>query len=174
LTDVPFFLFLLMCTGLYLVPMLLTNWYDRYLLPVLPLLLAMLCMNRTIALAPGAFRVLKATAACLILLGTGALSLFGTADYLAWNRARWMALADLVNSGEATPQQIDGGLEFNGVYTLTPDYQASPGKSWWWVNDDLYVIAFAPLPDRQLVKAYPFKSWLHPMENRIVVLRRTQ
>ena len=107
-----------------------------------------------------------------LLALTAAFAVAGTKDYLAWNRVRWIALDELLQTGQATPAQIDGGYEFNGMYGAVRGYHVKPGKNWWWVDDDTYMITFGPAPGRTIVKEYRYRSWLHPQDDRILVLRR--
>ena len=92
----------------------------------------------------------------------------GTRDYLAWNRVRWKALNDLLADGKVTAADVDGGFEFNGWYLYDPAYQAEPGKSWYWVNRDSYLLAFAEMPGRSAVREYPYPHWLPPYTGKIV------
>jgi hypothetical protein len=108
----------------------------------------------------------------LILYGT--FSVAGTHDYLSWNRARWQALNNLETEQRAGPDEIDGGYEFNGWYLYDSNYRASPGKSWYWVARDDFMVALAPVPGFTEMKRYHFQRWLPPGEGSILILRRTQ
>ena len=106
---------------------------------------------------------------------TGLLAFFSVAathDYLAWNLARWNAARLLEREGIA-PAHIDGGFEFNGWHDTGPASQKTPGlKSWWFVNDDDWVIAFGPVYGYDRVQTMPFRRWLPPGRDSIVVNRR--
>jgi hypothetical protein len=104
----------------------------------------------------------------------GAFSISGTHDYLAWNRARWQALNNLETEQRVRPDDIDGGFEFNGWYLYDPNYRASPGKSWYWVARDDFMIAFGPVPGFSEMKRYNFQRWLPPGKGSILILRRTK
>ena len=80
----------------------------------------------------------------MLLAGTAWFAVSATHDYLAWNRARWAALADLTQRDHVDPSRIDGGFEFNALhyYGRRP---ARSGLSWWWVQDDEYRVAFGPM-----------------------------
>lgn len=164
--------FLILTACLYLFPTFLIFWFDRYLLPPLPFLLAILCAGKSIV-RPISVRARSAfVAAGLVLVGTGLFAALGTADYLAWNRARWAALDVALKIPNITSKHIDGGIEFNGRYNAAEEAPHAADKSWWWVWDDDVVVAFAPFPGYRVIQEFRFSSWLHPDYNRIVLLRR--
>ena len=150
----------LACVVVLAGPLFFVPLHDRYVLPFLPPLLALL--------APG-LRVRPAAMAALAL--SAAFSVCATHDWFAWNRARWSLLARLHTQG-VTPARIDGGFEFNGLRSYRPDYSAQRGKSTWWVQDDEYVVAFAPLPGRTVTDEAKFTRWLPPGEGSVLVLKR--
>lgn len=149
-------------------------YFDRYLLAVVPFLIAAV-------LASDRLRRLPLAIALVSLLGWYAVA--GTHDYLAWNRARWAALDTLTAAG--TPATaIDGGMEFN-AWNLAPTLDRWPSDadvlrnqpetrhSWWWVVDDRFVVAFRPLHGYHVHDEVPFTRWLVPGHDRILVLERT-
>jgi hypothetical protein len=156
--------------GLYFVSLLLVQQFDRYMLVYLPLLAipAMVELRRT----PPARAAVAAAVAALLLYG--AFSVSAVHDYLAWNRTRWQAIGQLTSDLAVTPERIDGGFEFNGLYTYSEDYVRKPNKSSWWVESDEYVVAFDVLPGYDVFKVYPVKSWLPAGIKRIYTLRRTR
>jgi len=107
-----------------------------------------------------------------ILLAFSLFSVFGTRDYLAWNRTRWEALDDLMSKEQAKPQSIDGGVEFNGFYLFNDGFKMRPGKSPWWVVDDRYLITFNPLPGYRILHDYHYTHWMPPYQGNIYVLQR--
>jgi hypothetical protein len=155
--------------GLHFASLLLVQQFDRYMLVYLPLLAipAIVELRR----APPARKAV--TAALGILLLYGAFSVSAVHDYLAWNRTRWQAIGRLTSDLAVTPERIDGGFEFNGLYTYSEDYTRRPNKSPWWVKDDEYVIAFDVLPGYDVSRVYPVKSWLPAGIRRVYTLRRT-
>ncbi len=164
-------IFLLLISILYLAPFMLYGFFDRYLITALPFLAGGLAIYKPqISLIPrkaGHFVMVFLTAGFLVF------SICGTRDYLTWNRARWAALDDLMRSGRVKPSDIDGGMEFNGFYLYTPNYHAMPGKSFWWVDDDTYMVAFNPVPGYSVQRNYPFTHWLPPYTGNIYVLKKT-
>jgi hypothetical protein len=165
--------FLLLSVVAYLLPCFTLWFFDRYLIMVVPLLAAGIA---SVASAPQRVsRTTKAVsrlAALALLVVTGLFAVLGTRDYLAWNRVRWEALHDLIGSGSAKAEEIDGGYEFNGLYLYDRSYQASPGKSWWWVRGDKYQIAFGEVPGYKVIREYSYNRWMPPHVGRVVVLQR--
>jgi 4-amino-4-deoxy-L-arabinose transferase-like glycosyltransferase len=171
-------LVILLASGLiYLAPLSILTFtgkmFDRYVLFLVPLGIVILFL-----LASDAGRAkagsLTASLAVASLIFSGAFSIAGTHDYLSWNRARWQALNNLETEQRVGPDEIDGGFEFNAWYLYDPSYRASPGKSWYFVARDDFMIAFEPVPGFTEMKRYPFQRWLPPGEGSILVLRRTQ
>jgi len=158
----------------YFVAMVTRGFFDRYLLPIWPFFL--LLMSVTGAKKGEA----KADARTIVALGLILLLLFGgfalgaTHDYLLWNRVRWGALSELMKDSHVTAKQIDGGLEFNGWNLFSLTYIPLPGKSWWWVEGDDYVLAFAPMTGYDVLKRHRLKRWLPFGPENILVLRRRE
>jgi hypothetical protein len=165
--------FLLLGALIYAAPLLADSMFDRYLLPLVPLVAAFLFSARGAAgEAAGArrpARLAPASAAILLFLG---YSVCGTHDYLAWNRARWAALGEVVRRAKIEPACIDGGYEWNGVFTYEEGFRPVRGKSWWWVRDDAYVAAMGPLPGYSVLREEPYGRWMPPGRERVLVLRR--
>lgn len=100
--------------------------------------------------------------AIALLLLFGWFSLCATHDYLAWNRARWRAWDWLSETRGATIQQVDGGYELNGwlnYYDRDPATVADD-RSFWWVTDDRYIIAFGYVPGYERIHRETFARWL--------------
>lgn len=140
--------------------------FDRYYLPLLPFLMMLLV---PVIRSPGN-RIVTVISLLLITL-YAAFSIGGTHDYLAWNRARWEALNDLMKSG-VPARQIDGGFEFNGWYFYDPLYRSKRFPKWWYVQDDLYTLSFGDLPGYEEFREYSFRRWIPPGDGRVLVLRR--
>jgi len=162
--------FLLLASGIYLLPHL-AAMRDRYMIPALPFLAAGIAAAYP-DLLHARFRLGRIAAAALLV----ALALFatcGTRDYLAWNRARWQALDNLMERDHVPAEDIDGGFEFNGLHFYDPQYQFDAQKSWWWVQGDTYRIAFGPIPGYVIVKTYEYSNWMPPHVGQVLVLKRT-
>lgn len=148
-------------TGIYLLPMSLQGLFDRYLLPIPAIVLILIYMVRA------DFSFVKSTATLPIPLYLS-ISLFvlcfiynicTTHDYLAWNRVRWQSLNTLLRQGIKLTD-IDGGFEFNGWHLYNSSYQSRPDKSFWWVENDKYVLGASILPGFVLYQELPVNTWL--------------
>ena len=107
-------------------------------------------------------------------------SLAGVHDYLAWNAARWKALDYLQATVGAPAKKIDGGFEFNGIYTsqeymkekhITDFWKCHRGFQWW-VFNDTYAVAFSQRKGYKELKSFPFSSWMGWGNYRILALKR--
>ena len=139
--------------------------FDRYFLPLVPAVMVLL-LARALPARRGA-----ALAGVALLAVFAVFSVCTTHDYLAWNRARWQATDTLLRAG-VTPAQIDGGYEFNGWHLYQPNFRMKPGKSYWWVLDDEYMITSGPVPGYQETARVAFHPWLGQDDASIWVLRR--
>jgi hypothetical protein len=99
----------------------------------------------------------------------------GTRDYLEWQRIRWTALHELIDDRHIDAGEIDGGFEFNALHFYdphqVPDF-TNPGRSWWWVHGNTYLIGLGPVPGYAVVKEYSYRSWLSPHAQKVIVLRK--
>lgn len=148
--------------------------YDRYTLPVL-LPMAILSASR--------LREFGKRPKIMAAISCAGLYLFSVAcvqDYLAWNRARWAAIEYFKKDLGVAPAQIDGGYEFNGMYTSdmymaqhgTRDFR-DQGDKLYWVLDDTYAVARVRRPGYTEMKRFPYFSWLGMRERRLLALKRT-
>lgn len=166
--------FLFLSALIYMAPILIGGFFDRYLVPAIPFLAASLAgfwlkdgvqpQGIDAKIAPGI--------AWLLIGGFAVFTICGTRDYFTWNRVRWAALNDLMENKSITPKDIDGGFEFNGLYLYSPNYQWTPGKSWWWVKNDRFVVAFGALPGYSILRVYAYQKWLPPSEGSILLLEK--
>lgn len=160
-------LFVLVVAALYVVPLALVHFFDRYALLLLPLLSAVAvgttpCASRRL---PRVVPVLAIGLVALYML----FSVSATHDYLAWNRARWQGLRDLTEQAHVPPSEIDGGFEFNSWH-LFPQHYAEP----WSLYHDQYVVAFGALDGYVTLKTYPFQRWLPAGAANIYILSKVQ
>jgi hypothetical protein len=163
-------LFLLSAVILYSLFIGIAGFLDRYLIWLLPLLMAVISIPiHSVRLYASTFPLVVAA----ILISLYALfALTSTHDYIAWNRARWQALTDLMQKDHISYQNIDGGFEFNGWYGYDAKFQPDSSKSWWWVKDDLYVISLGSIPGYAAIKQYPFNRWMPFGQGNIFLLKR--
>jgi hypothetical protein len=169
--------FLLLNAVIYLGPLFLAGYFDRYLLVPTFALLALFTIEwqRSASVEPPA-KPLKGTrafsaAALFALVLTGAYGVAGTHDYMSWNRARWSLLDTLLSQG-VKPAQIDGGEEFNGTYLYDPNYVITTTKSFWWVIDDEYVVQFAGQDGYHTVASVDIDGWLPNFRTKLLALQR--
>jgi hypothetical protein len=153
----------------YLVPIALLGFFDRYLLGIVPLLMIVALGMRHSKFEVG--RRARALAVTILVV-YGIFSVCATHDYLSWNRMRWRALNFLTEQKGVSYSQIDGGFEFNGLHGYSPDYVPCKGKSWWWVKEDKYVISFGPIPGYSVYKVYPYEKWMPPGEGEVMILSK--
>jgi hypothetical protein len=173
--------------------------YDRYLLPLLPLLVALVLWavrDLRLRLAPA----WVATAAL------AAVSVAGTHDYLAFQSATWRAGRDAFATGVG-PLELDAGAAWDGYHVfrrpVAPEdvpVPADPGRAEvepgappppppplilsehdvpaWWVGFytpgvvATHVVASEPLLGFEVVARYPFSSWLEDEPTAVYLLRR--
>ncbi|MCI0603030.1 glycosyltransferase family 39 protein [bacterium] len=151
------------------------GFYDRYLIVLLPLVtMVILLSKRNLVNQNGASRM---TSAVIIVLLYGGFTVGATHDYLSANRARWMALHELMDREQITPQRIQGGFEFNGWYLYKEGTRISADKranfSILRRNDNAdYLISFRPINNYREIKRYPFSTWLAPGQSNILVLKK--
>jgi hypothetical protein len=151
----------------YLGPFIVTAYFDRYLLFALPFVLALWAQGAGQAKRA---RVRDAAALGWIALAL-ALGVAATHDYFAWNRARWDAIR-MAESLGGNPASIDGGFEYNGFRRFEIQPESLEGKSWYWVRDDLYVVAFSLVPGYDPVRSFRVKRWLPRTPAEVKLLRR--
>ncbi|HWY32772.1 MAG TPA: glycosyltransferase family 39 protein, partial [Candidatus Acidoferrum sp.] len=162
--------FLLLISVIYMGQTILGALFDRYLVPIIPFLTGFLVLFRS--QDELRFKSIRYAMILATILGFSIFSVCGTRDYLAWNRARWEALDNLMSEEQVKPQNIDGGFEFNGFYLYNPGYQNTPGKSRWWVVDDTYLITFKPILGYSILHDYHYTHWMPPYTGNIYVLQR--
>jgi len=174
--------FLILCGLAYVIsPYLLfpAPYFDRYLLPAVPLLavFAMFLMGYR----PRSYQFYPAA----IVFGMfAAWSAYGLQDYMAWNTARWRAVDILRVKYHAADTEIDGGFEFNGMYTseeyirrLREEPNFNPDTRSLWVINATYLISPERMLGRgwepELLEAVPYYSWLAKTQH-LYILRLEQ
>jgi hypothetical protein len=130
--------------------------FDRYLLPLLPVVL-LLGLDG----APPHLARSPLILACVAL--GGAFSVAATHEYLSWNDARDRAVRALVAQG-IPAEDIDGGFEVNGPLHFEA-YRKRTGQlrddTSFWLTDAPYRISFWPsrTPDCTTLARYPYWTW---------------
>ena len=103
-----------------------------------------------------------------------AYSILGTRDLFVLNRVRWGILDQLTKVELVSPRNIDGGFEFNGLYLYDNDYKRVDGKSWWWVEDDDYILSLSRVDGYVIDKSVPFRRLLPPQGSSMLLLKRSE
>jgi hypothetical protein len=157
--------------ALYLGAAAATGFLDRYLVWLIPPI--SVCAAACVIPAYTRRTPVVATGLAVTLLAAYCtFSVAATHDYFAWNRSRWQALSYLTQGLEIGPARLDGGFEFNGWSRYDTNYRERTGVSWWWVEDDEYILAFGPIDGYTELLQFPYARWLPPGEGDIVVLHR--
>jgi hypothetical protein len=149
------------------VGLLVKQLFDRYLTPLLVLLIPLLLL--TVRTARWKRYAIAGT--FVLLLSYGTFGALGTRDYLAWNEARWTGIYHLVSEMDVNPSSIDAGYEANYWY----NYANATTKvdSWWWTKEPLFYLTFTPLQGYEVAMTIPYHRSLPPLGvERIYVLYR--
>lgn len=163
-------IFLMLTAVIYLSPALVGEFRDRYLIPVIPLLLGGAgVFSRPIPRIRLASRNLLAIA---ILCFSSCFAILGTRDYLAWNRVRWEAIQDLMGKQNVRAEDIDGGFEFNGWHGYETLYKKTEPRPFRLGSNIRYRVTFGTIPGYAVVKEYMFDLWLPPHKARILVVEK--
>jgi hypothetical protein len=159
---------ILIAVGYSLLSSLLFGFFDRYLLPMLVITLLVSVKYS------GAYRVIIPVRylSAIVAVFITVFSILATHDYLAWNRARWQAFNYLTEECRISRGKIDGGYECNG-WCFNNYKVSAPGKSYWFVDDDEYIIAFGEIPGYSVIKKVKYIEYFGFKEGGIYVLHRT-
>ncbi len=139
--------------------------FDRYVLPLSLLLI--------LAIIPKVLNTsLKSVKITLIVipLFTFLFSVVETRDFFMFQKVRWQS-AEFLHSKGVKPNKMDGGFEYNGWYKPTESYPTD-SRSWWWVENDDYVITNRPLLGYEIYKTYKYQRWLPLQKEKFYILRR--
>jgi hypothetical protein len=124
-------------------------YFDRYVLSVLPFALALLVAGSDRKLAPGANAVRLASAAVMM---SAVIAVGTTHDYLAWQRARWEAVAVLEARG-ITRERIAGGFEVDNARTAAGLGLVTRDKA-------PFVLALSPVHGATELERVDVDAWL--------------
>ena len=161
-----FFKFLFLLNAIYLPLMSITSFYDRYLLLTFAsvFLYSMLFVDLTKAKLQNMIYLLP-----IVLMSYFAIA--GTKDYLSWHRTKLEAF-HFLEKEKVDLKKIDAGFELNGWYNFQEGWESPDHLSFWWVNDDEYIISFGKIDGYDVLKKYPFWSALHFQNQNILILKR--
>ncbi|MGP8216517.1 MAG: ArnT family glycosyltransferase [Bacteroidia bacterium] len=146
-------------------------FFDRYLLPFIPLSIVLILAGFN---ENNKIRLPMYISCCIVTIAIGFLGAAMTHDYMSWNSARWQATDYLTKELKLSPEKIDGGYEFNGweVDANFPKNPDNPKRSWWFVNDDEYVVAFKNFEGYTIIKQFPYRNLVPYEMKNIYVLHR--
>jgi hypothetical protein len=164
----PFALFLLLVTIAYIILMSITSSYDRYLL--LPFTILIILISPIISRPKKHIKTTYFSCILTFIIITF-YSVAGTHDYLTWNRAKQSAFTDL-SKENIDIKRMDAGQEINSWLLASPGNISTPGKSWWAVNDDEFIIAFGPIKGYSVYSYKSYYSYLYFQKRKIFVLQR--
>ena len=103
--------FLIFCAVIYFIPFVPGNFMSgRYALPAIPHIAAgflSVCGRQDESLSAGTVSRCFRVSAFALLIATSLFAIFGTHNYLAWNRVRWEALRDRMRD-DIGPDDIGG------------------------------------------------------------------
>ncbi|MEM3737138.1 MAG: glycosyltransferase family 39 protein [Candidatus Bathyarchaeia archaeon] len=124
-------------------------WDDhRHYLPVVPLLLPLVVSSVS------RLRGYKFLVVILVVLFSF-WSVYGTYEYMGWNRVRWEGINYLLESG-VPEYEIDGGMEYDARFLLepynTPREEAVNWHGWAYSISDKYLISFSQLHEYRVLK----------------------
>lgn len=148
------------------------GFYDRYLVFLIPLAVFVVSTTGQYQDQPKDLKknVMLMTLLMMILV-YGVFTTVATHDYLSLNRVRWQALNDLMQKEEISPNKIDGGFEFNGWYLYDEDYEYDPTftKSWYWVEQDDYIVTLTLISNRIIIKRYQVNNFFNQTKEILVL-----
>lgn len=166
-------LFLFLCPIVYLSPILVTGYFDRYLLPMLPVIAALagsLTSKQEKSAANGHIVLTASLSLIMMLFSVGI-----TRDYMTWNRARWDLLTDLMESNRAPVENIDGGFEHFGLYRYDPRSRgglAGAGTGRQVLYSDRYAVTFGNMSGWTRAGEKRFTRWVGSSDGSILLLRQ--
>jgi 4-amino-4-deoxy-L-arabinose transferase-like glycosyltransferase len=150
-------------------------WFDRYLLFLFPFVLLVMVQGKI----DDSRSRLVPTAAMIACSAFVSLALMH--DWLSWNRARWEIGERALKSG-LLPQEIEGGLEWNGWHSLEParflPFQAEKGLTLPYTrrlfpqNTGAFAISFNPPARTEVLDREPYHPWLLGGSHRLYLVRK--
>jgi hypothetical protein len=159
---------------MFLVPLAITDYSDRYFLFVFPFVLAwhFVANRRRGVELPGA----RLALGLIPVVAIGLLSAMAVHDYFAWNRARWADLAYAEERLGANALTMDGGFEYNGYHNFEARARLprAPGKSWWWVDDDRYLVSFEQKPGYRTIRQEAVGAYFSRIPRRVFLEQRLE
>ncbi len=130
-----------------------TWFFDRYLIPLIILTTIWLTVTYLSGKSIKGRRPIIAGLITVFLIGT--ISVVMVHDFMETKRTIMKAQNFVMNDLRTKPCDFDGGFEFTGYNCYQKDYKPRDGISWWWVNNEKYVITMGPLPNYEVIHTFP-------------------
>jgi 4-amino-4-deoxy-L-arabinose transferase-like glycosyltransferase len=171
-TDPKLHLLLLYTLTLTLPTLLFALFYERYILPFIPIaIILLLDAMRRVRLS------LWSGAVGLLVMGVFSIALMW--DYWGWHEVRWAAAEKLVAEGVSL-DHVDGGNEWDGWYLSSEAYAyirahdvPMTTNPWEYVIDPDYMITFTAVPGYHVEKEISFFNPFRARgEDKILLLKR--
>ncbi len=149
--------------------------FDRYLVPVIPVL-AMFLLSRM----PRGQGLLRSPLSWGLLAAFAVVSILGTQDYLVRGQARWRAVDYLLRSG-VEPRDISAGFEHAALYCFAPRYRqpvrvrpylldlpeaerrariSAENPSFVWRQPREYQVRYDAIVGGEPLAVFPWRSWV--------------
>lgn len=167
--------FLLFCMIIYLLPILAAGFFDRYLIPLIPIVSLYVSSFPTVR---EHVPLRKWLALAVILFAFMYVFTLGTTkDYLSWNRAKWTISTELIQTKQVAPDDFDGGFEFNSSQQVDSLKRGEPEGGWFWdwvmkFDTYTYILTFGNMPGLTPVREVSFSRWIMPSTGKIVLLKK--
>lgn len=140
-------------------------YFDRYALPLILLLLLFIVPVQAVSSHP-----VKITITAVVSV-TFLLGVIENLDYFNWQKKRAEAINYIYSKG-ASPDEIDGGFEYNGWVKKNNIYPSDTTKSWWWVVEDHYIVSAKPVEGTRAETTFVFRRYLPAQNDTLFVLKR--
>lgn len=144
------------------------HFFDRYFIPLFLFAMLLLLPSDQSRKVKSGLKVFASGLLIIMVL----FSISATHDHLSWNRARWRALDHLMQTMKILPNQIDGGFEFNGWYRPVKEINQGAFESWWWVDEEDYLVTFGDMGGFDKVEAFPYPTYLPPSIDSVYILKK--
>jgi 4-amino-4-deoxy-L-arabinose transferase-like glycosyltransferase len=153
------------------------DFYDRYLLFVLPGALALAAADRSGVPEAESGRAWLAPLATLTALGLISIGLMH--DWLAWNAARWQ-LGRRAVARQIEPRDIEGGVEWDAWYA-PPDAEPPPNQArrwpvlpftreWFPAITGHFALSFSPVRGSMQLDSEAYELWLMPGRRQFLLI----
>jgi hypothetical protein len=162
-------IFFLTAVGAYALPMLGGGYFDRYLVPLVPLLLY---LNADRLPHEGFGATIRKSAAAGLIIFTAVFAVLGTRDYLTWHRVLWEALTELQQTAGVSAHDIDGGFDYNGWFFEGPVDRETFDKMIFRNENAKYRMSSSKEPGFKILKDYEYVTWMPPGVRTLFLLER--